>query len=147
MSELGRELGRMLRESFESLRKPARSTPKTYTSRSASKKEAHEITYVCPVCRRTIVKPENKYRCPVCNAEMYPRAKMANYIAGRRIVDVLLGAPYSYFSKDEADEIEDGAEIYILLDDGTVLCVWHAYREGGGLERIRNPREELISSD
>lgn len=137
MSELGRELGRLLRESFESLKE----SQKKYSSKTHKKEQASDkkAIFKCLKCGETFVMPVEKeglpitYRCPKCSKRLHMRPKIADNLIGKRIVDVLVS---EFPERDDANDTEMyGASVYIFLSDGSVLEA--STSEWGGIEWIK----------
>jgi len=146
MSELGRELGRLLRESFESLKESQKKySSKTHKKEEQAKTLSKKAVFKCPECGETFVMPVEKeglpitYRCPKCGKTLRMRPKIANNLIGKRIVDVLVS---EFPERDDANNTEMyGASVYIFLSDGSVLEA--STSEWGGIEWISPSKAKL----
>ena len=145
MSELGRELGRMLRESFESLKGSQKKTLSENRREKQARTPSEKAVFKCLKCGGTFVMPVEKgglpitYRCPKCGKTLHMRAKIANNLIGKRIVDVLVS---EFPERDDANHTEMyGASVYIFLSDGSVLEA--STSEWGGIEWISPSKSKL----
>jgi len=148
MSELGRELGRLLRESIQGLKEERRKTKRSgETSKNKRQTQASDkkAVFKCLECGETFVMPVEKeglpitYRCPKCGRTLRMRPKIANNLIGKRIVDVLVS---EFPERDDANNTGMyGASVYIFLSDGSVLEA--STSEWGGIEWISPSKAKL----
>jgi len=97
--------------------------------------------FYCPICRIIEERDEAEPKCRRCGKDMLAiEEDLTKILKGKRIVMVTY-MPDKYLEvekrlkPDKASLQYDSGEIYIVLDDGTLIEAWNS--EWGGIEYIK----------
>jgi hypothetical protein len=97
--------------------------------------------FYCPICRITEERDEAEPKCMRCGKDMLAIEEDLTKILKGKMIAMVTYMPDEYLEvekrlkPDKASLRYDTGEIYIILDDGTLIKAWNS--EWGGIEYIK----------